>query len=247
MLVGVIDAAGRGRSPADRLLARAEPAGASSTLLEAELRERRSTRAPAVGAIGLGIPCTIDRELRALRQRRQPAAPGRAGPRPDRRAHRAAGLVDNDGNTAVIAEQRIGAAAGATQRRPADDRDRDRRRADHRRRALPRQHRRGRRARPRRRRHRRPALSGQLPQSRLHRVDRLGDRARTRGERRGRTTAPGLRAGPRARPRDEAIDARLVTELALGGDRGVDRGDRDDRPAARRRALRPRRTSSIPT
>ena len=46
--------------------------------------------------------------------------------------------VDNDANLAALAEHRYGAAAGTDERRAADDRDRDRRRADHRRPALPR-------------------------------------------------------------------------------------------------------------
>jgi glucokinase len=111
MLVGVVDAAGR---TVHRRVA--ESAGLSAeavlTLLEEELRIALEVR-PQVGAIGLGVPCTIDRDrglcVSAVN------LPLIDVPVRDRIA---AGMgrpvsMDNDGNVAAIAESRVGAARGA--------------------------------------------------------------------------------------------------------------------------------------
>ena len=111
MLVGVIDPAGE--VVYRRLVS---SLGLSQQgvldLLEAELRAAIDAR-PAVGAIGLGIPCTIDRELGLCVSAVN--LPLRDVPVRDLIGERIGlpTVVDNDGNTAVIAEQRIGAAAGA--------------------------------------------------------------------------------------------------------------------------------------
>lgn len=81
-------------------------------LLEAQLREALDAR-PRVGAVGLGVPCTIDRErgvcINAVNLRMTDV------PIRDTVLERI-GLpasIDNDGNTAVLAEHRRGAAQGA--------------------------------------------------------------------------------------------------------------------------------------
>ena len=81
--------------------------------LESQLAEAIAAR-PGVVAIGLGVPCTIDRErglcVSAVN------LPMREVPIRDRVVERF-GLptsIDNDGNVAVLAEQRGGAALGAT-------------------------------------------------------------------------------------------------------------------------------------
>ena len=161
------------------------------------------------------------RAARAAGVRRQRRQPGRARRAPRRRGR------------------------GASEAVVLTHRHRDRRRADPRRRALPRRGRRGRRARPHRDRHGRPALPGQLPQPRLRRgaAPRAPRwRARRPARRRaapesglGRAMADGQAlaraAGHRARPRRR---------------RGGDRGDRADRHPARGRDQPASSTSSIP-
>ena len=111
MLIGVVDPAG------EVVYRRLLPSlGLSQQgvldLLEAELRAAIEAR-PDVAAIGLGVPCTIDRErgvcINAVN------LPLRDLPLLELIAERIGlpTVIDNDGNTAVIAEHRIGAAVGA--------------------------------------------------------------------------------------------------------------------------------------
>ena len=140
-----------------------------------------STPARSVEAIGLGVPCTIDRERGvAISAVNLPIVDV---PIRDLIAERL-GLpvyLDNDANVAVLAEHRFGAARGATNALMLTigtgigggliiNGER-----------LPRLDGRRRRARPRRHRPGRAALPGQLPKPRLRRGARLGHRARARG------------------------------------------------------------------
>ena len=82
-----------------------------STTLERELREALDA-CPDARAIGLGIPCTIDRERGlAITSVNLPIA---NVPIRDLivRAARPAGFIDNDANVAALAEHRFGAARG---------------------------------------------------------------------------------------------------------------------------------------
>ena len=111
MLVGVVD--GDGHAVHRRVATSAGLSGDEVLeLLESELEIALEAR-PGVAAIGLGIPCTIDRDRGvcvsavnlplvdvAVRDRIR----GRVG---------LPVSIDNDGNAAVIAETRIGAARGA--------------------------------------------------------------------------------------------------------------------------------------
>lgn len=111
MLVGVVDAEGRAVHRRE-----ASSAGLSGEevlrLLESELEIALEAR-PGVGAVGLGVPCTIDRArgvcVSAVNLPLVEVAVR------DRISERV-GLpvaIDNDGNVAAIAENRIGAAQGA--------------------------------------------------------------------------------------------------------------------------------------
>ena len=112
MAVGVVDAEQnvlhRGTEPTTGLHAR----GRCSTTLERELREALDA-CPEAEAIGVGIPCTIDRERGfAITAVNLPIA---NVPIRDMVAERL-GLpvfVDNDANLAALAEHRFGAARGA--------------------------------------------------------------------------------------------------------------------------------------
>jgi glucokinase len=111
MLVGVVDAAGR---TVHRRVAASAGLSADEVLqlLETELEIALETR-PEVAAVGLGVPCTIDSArgicVSAVN------LPLIDVPVRDRISERI-GLpvsIDNDGNVAAIAENRIGAARGA--------------------------------------------------------------------------------------------------------------------------------------
>ena len=202
MLVGVVDAGGAvihrrvdasaGLS-ADELLARSS----------AELRIALEAR-PGVAAVGLGVPCIVDRERGVCVSASHLPLIGRPAARLVAERLGLPVVVDNDANAGRHRRAAPGAARGAENvvmltigtgiggglildGAP-----------------LSRLERRGGGARPRRRRHRRPALPGQLPQPRLHRVARLGHRARARGGARP-PRAPGLGPG-RARRSGGEID-----------------------------------------
>ena len=169
-------------------------------LLVREVGEAREER-PGVGAIGMGIPATIDRnrgvavsavnlpiEDLPLRDLVDEADRAAGLPR-QRRQRRGAGRVPLRGRK------------GRPERRDADGRHRDRRRPDPQRRALPGLDRGRRRARPLHDRHQRAPLPGQLPELRLPRDDGLGDGDRPRRSDGGRTrarTPPSARCSPRA-------------------------------------------------
>jgi len=111
MLVGAVAADGRAAHRREARSAGLDPAGVLA-LLEAEL-ESALAACPEAGAIGLGVPCTIDRAgglcVSAVN------LPLIDVPIRDRIAARF-GLpvaMDNDANVAAIAEARIGAARGA--------------------------------------------------------------------------------------------------------------------------------------
>ena len=205
--------------------------------LESELRTALAAR-PAVRSIGLGIPCTIDRERGvAISAVNLPIV---NMPIRDLMSERL-GLpveIDNDGNVAALAEHRWGAARGATNAVLLTigtgiggglilDR-----------RGLPGDDRRRRRARPHRDRGRRSALSGQLPEPRLRRGGRLRNRPRPRGAG-GRGAAPGLRDRP---PAGGGRDGRRARRDDRGDRRrpGIARRRCPDRPPDRGRAERPR-------
>jgi glucokinase len=112
MLIGVVD--GDGETLHRRVATSAGLTGEEVLeLLETELRIAIESR-PAVGAVGLGVPCTIDRDrglcISAVN------LPLIDVPVRDLVEERI-GLpvsIDNDGNTAAIAEFRRGAARGAS-------------------------------------------------------------------------------------------------------------------------------------
>ena len=111
MLVGAVDGEGR---VLHRRVVPSKGLTAEELLAELELRLREAVEArPAVCAVGLGIPCTIDRGrgmcVNAVN------LPLREVPVRDL-VHEHLALpvsIDNDANTAVLAEQRRGSAAGA--------------------------------------------------------------------------------------------------------------------------------------
>ena len=111
MLVGVVDAERRVLHRSQELSI-GRSAGEVLDTLEAELREGLEAR-PGVRAIGLGIPCTMDRERGvAISAVNLPLVDV---PIRDLMADRL-GLpvfVDNDANVAALAEHRFGAARGA--------------------------------------------------------------------------------------------------------------------------------------
>ena len=111
MLVGVVDAAGR---TVHRRVAASAGLSADEVLqlLETELEIALDTR-PGVAAVGLGVPCTIDSARGVCVSAVN--LPLIEVPVRDRISERI-GLpvsIDNDGNVAAIAENRIGAARGA--------------------------------------------------------------------------------------------------------------------------------------
>ena len=111
MLVGVVDAAGR---TVHRRVAASAGLSADEVLqlLETELAIALETR-PAVAAAGIGVPCTIDSARGVCVSAVN--LPLIGVPVRDRISERI-GLpvsIDNDGNVAAIAENRIGAARGA--------------------------------------------------------------------------------------------------------------------------------------
>ena len=143
-------------------------------LLVREIGEAREER-PDVGAIGMGIPATIDRNRGvAVSAVNLPIEDLPLRDLVEKRTGLPA-FLDNDANVAALAEFLYGAAKGAQNVVLADDRHRDRRRPDPGRRALPGIDRGRRRARPLHDRHQRAALPGQLPELRLPRDDGLGD------------------------------------------------------------------------
>jgi len=112
MLVGVLDAAGE---TVHRRVVGSAGLSAEQLLVELELRLRDAIEdRPGVAAIGLGIPCTIDRERGLCVHAAN--LPLREAPVRDivRDTFGLPVSIDNDANTAVLAEQRRGAAAGAT-------------------------------------------------------------------------------------------------------------------------------------
>ena len=184
--------------------------------LEREIRKALDAH-PGAAAVGLGIPCTIDRErgiaitavnlpIRNLPIRDEMRARlGVSGLRRQRRQRRGA-------RRAPLRRRQ-----GHQRRGDADDRHRDRRWGDHRRGALPGSDRGGQRARPHGDRLRRTALPGQLPQPRLPGDLRL--RYRT-----GRARARPPRSASRTRrwgtalAEGEKIDGKAVTDAANDGD-----------------------------
>ena len=91
MAVGVVDAEPNVLYRVDRAERRARRSGRAPR--HARARAARGARGPPRRrAIGLGIPCTIDRERGRRDRRGQPADRRRPDPRPDRRAPRAARL-----------------------------------------------------------------------------------------------------------------------------------------------------------
>jgi len=111
MLVGVVDGDGR---IAHRRVARSAglSAGEVLDLLDEELRTAIDAR-PGVAAIGLGVPCTIDRERGlCVSAVNLPLVDVPVRERVAERFGRPV-AIDNDGNVAAIAESRLGAARGA--------------------------------------------------------------------------------------------------------------------------------------
>ena len=111
MLVGVVDAAGR---IAHRRVARSAGLGAGEVLdlLDGEIRAAIDAR-PGAAAIGLGVPCTIDRERGlCVSAVNLPLVDVPIRERVAERFGRPV-AIDNDGNAAAIAENRLGAARGA--------------------------------------------------------------------------------------------------------------------------------------
>lgn len=111
MLVGVIAAGGPSVLYRSETTSLGRSAGELLDTLEAELRAAAAAR-PAAGAIGLGVPCTIDQErgiaISAVN------LPIRDVPIRELMAERL-GLpvvLDNDANAAALAEHRWGAAQG---------------------------------------------------------------------------------------------------------------------------------------
>ena len=149
-----------------------------------------------VEAVGVGVPALIDRRTGVARSSNH--LPLQDVPVADVLAERT-GLpvfVDNDGNAALLAEWRWGAARGRPGRGPPDPRHRHRRRAARRRDDRPRRGGGGGRARPRRHRGRRAAVPRGLSRPRVPGGVRLGRRARARGPARRRGgPALGARAG----------------------------------------------------
>ena len=201
MLVGVLDSG-------SEVLWESREASTGQTeeelveLLVREIGEAREER-PGVGAIGMGIPATIDRDRGvAVSAVNLPIEDLPLRDLVEKRTGLPA-FLDNDANVAALAEFLYGAAKGAQNvvmltigtgiggglilgGEPYRGIDRGRRRA-----------------RPLHDRHQRAALPGQLPQLRLPRDDGLGDGDRPRGSDGGRTRA-GLRPRRAARrgPRD---------------------------------------------
>ena len=197
----------------------------------------RAAAGGEIAAVGFGIPCLIDQRTgRGVMAVNLPLADIPFGAIMAERL----GLpvfVDNDANVAALAEHRAGAARGAQRGGDADDRHRDRRRADPARRALPRRDRRGGRARPH------GDRQGRAAAARATARTTAASRRSRRARRSAREALRVARERPdsglgRALAEGRELAGPLVTELAHDGDEAAIEVLAHDRPQPRRRRSR---------